>query len=118
MRPTDSDFRAALRSHGTRVERYRHAPVAHERAVVGNRVINLELVSPPIRETRCARAVRRDFVGDLVAFEHVLERADAHAETFHRAQERENFVLPVAVAMNQPFALDDFADGFELEVAA
>ena len=65
-----------------------------------------------------AGAVGRNFVSDLVAFEDVLQRADLHVEAFHRAQEREDFVLPITVAMNEPLALNNFADGFEFEVAA
>ena len=37
----------------------------------------------------------RDFIGDFVAFEDVLERADFHVEGFHQAQKGEDFVLPI-----------------------
>ena len=59
----------------------------------------------------------RDFVGDFVTFQHVLEAADLDAEAFHQADEHEDFVLAIAVAMNPAPALEDFADGFEFEVA-
>ena len=56
------------------VEGNEHAAFAHDAAGVRDRVIDLELVGPPIGEGGSARAVLRDFVGDLVAFEDVLQR--------------------------------------------
>ena len=49
----------------------------HERHVVRNRVPRFDLVRPHVGERRCAGAVLRDLVGDLVALEHVLEGLDA-----------------------------------------
>ena len=39
-------------------------------------------------------------------------------EAFHEAQEREDFVLPIGMAMNPALALQNFADRFEFEIAA
>ena len=47
--------------------------------VVGDGVVGLDLVGPPVGEGRRAGAVGGDLGGDLVAFEHVLERLDPHA---------------------------------------
>ena len=58
-----------------------------------------------------------DFVGHLVAFEDVLERRHADPEGLHHAQEGQDFVLAVAVAMDEPGAFDDFHEGLEFKIS-
>ena len=48
----------------------------------------------------------------------MLEAADPHAEALHGAQENKNFVLSVRVAMNEPFAFDDFHDRLQFQVSS
>ena len=55
------------------------AGLDQERGVVGDGVVRLDLVGPPVGEGRGAGAVGGDLGGDLVAFEHVLERLDPDA---------------------------------------
>ena len=38
-------------------------------------------------------------------------------EALHDAEEGEDFILPVAVAVDEPLAADDLGDGFEFEIA-
>src|SRR5436190_13205414 len=90
----------------------------HETAVVGDSVIDLELVSPPIREGRGARAVPGNFISHFVALEHVLEGADFHAKVFHQPDEHQNLILAIRMTMNPAFALQNFADGLELQIAS
>ena len=61
--------------------------------------------------------MRRHLVGDLVAFEHVLERGDVEAELVGQAHQHQDLVLPVGVAVDQPLAAQDLGEGFELQVA-
>ena len=112
------EVEAAGEVGGVGVEGDDDAAVAHEAAVVGDGVIDLEFEGPPVGEGGAARAVTGDFVGDFVAFEDVLEAGDFDVERFHRAEERDDFVLPVGVAVNPALAEEDFAEGFEFEVAA
>ena len=99
------------------IERDQHAPVAHEAAIIGDRVIDLELVRPPIREGGAGRAVPGNLIGHFVAFQRVLEAADPHAEALHQADEHEDFILAIRVAMNPAAPLQHFTQGFEFEVA-
>ena len=59
----------------------------------------------------------RNLIGHLIPFEHMLEAADLHAELLHQAQQHQDFVLAIGVAMNPAPAFEDFAYGFELKVA-
>ena len=63
-------------------------------------------------------ADRLDLVGDLVALEHVLERADREAELLRDAAEHQDLVLAVAVAVDEALAREDLGERLELEVAA
>ena len=74
------------------VHRHDHAFARHERGVLGNRVDRLDLVAPPVGEGRGACAVRSDFLCDLVALEHVLERRHLEAEFIRNPDQHEDFV--------------------------
>ena len=102
---------------GIGVEGHEHAALVHERAGVGDGVEDLELVRPPIGEGGGAGAVAGDLVGHLVAFEDVLEGGDADVEGLHGAEEGEDFVLAIGVAMDEAGALEDLGEGLEFEVA-
>ena len=99
------------------VEGDQHADIVHEGAVVGNRVHHLDLVRPPVAERAGARAVGGDGVGHLVALEHVLEGPHGEAELVGEADEHEDLVLAVAVAVNDALAVEDLDERVELQVA-
>ena len=68
-----------------RVDGHDDAPLRHEGSVVGNGVVRLHLVRPPVGERRRARPVCGYLIGHLVAFEDVLERRDPEAELLGQA---------------------------------
>ena len=100
------------------VDRDEHAALVHERGVVRNRVLGFDLVGPPVGERRRAGAVRGDLVGDLVAFEHVLEGRDLEAELVGDPQQHQDFVGAIGVRVDQPLALEDLDQRLELQIAA
>jgi hypothetical protein len=110
------DVQPAGQLVGVGVERDEHAALVHERARVRDRVVDLELVRPPVGETGGARAVLRDLVGHLVSLQHVLERGDPHAKLLGHAQHLEDLVLPIRMAVHLPLALEDLRHRLELEV--
>ncbi len=99
------------------VDRDEHAAPVHDRSVVGNRVLGLDFVRPPVGEGRAADAVLRHFVGDLVALEHVLEGGDLEAHLFGQPHQHQRFVRAVGVRMHQPPALEDFDQRLELQIS-
>src|SRR4030095_11583110 len=60
----------------------------------------------------------RNFVRDFVALEHMLQRPDFDAKTFHQPQESEDLVLAIRVTVNPALALDNFSNGLEFKVTA
>jgi hypothetical protein len=56
------------------------ADLVHEDGPAGDRVLDLDLVRPPIREAAGPARVVADVIGDLVPLEDVLERADLEVE--------------------------------------
>src|SRR5690606_21304483 len=66
------------------------------------------------------RADRRvlDRLGDLVALEAVLERADPEAELPGEPAQHQDLVLAVAVAVHEALAEQDLTERVELEIAA
>ena len=74
------------------VDRHQHAALVHDGGVIGNGVFGLDLVGPPVGERRAADAVLRHLVGDLVAFEHVLERRDLEAHLLGQTHQHQRFV--------------------------
>ena len=89
----------------------------HDCSRVGDGVIHLELVRPPIGKSRCSRSVTGNFVGHLVALQYMLQGADFDAETFHGSQKYENFVLSIGVTMDEPLASDDFQDCLQFQIS-
>ena len=61
--------------------------------------------------------MRRDFLRDFVAFEHMLQGADFETVIVGDMQEHQNFILPVAVGMDQTLAFEHFDQGFEFQIA-
>ncbi len=100
------------------VDRDEHAALVHDRRVVGNRVLGLDLVGPPVGERRSAGAVRRHLVGDLVAFEHVLEGGDLESHLVGDANQHQDLVGAVGVGVHEPLAFEDLDERLELEIAA
>ena len=100
------------------VERRHHAAPPQDRAVVGDAVDDLVLVSPPVGERRCAGAVSGDFVRHLVALENVLQRCDPEPEPFRQVEQHEDFVGAVGVGVHLPLAVEDLENRLELQVAA
>ena len=98
------------------IDRHDDATLGHQRGSMRNRVVGFDFVAPPIREGRGAGTVGSDLVGDLVAFEHVLEGGDLEAELFGQAQQLENLVGPVAMRVHQPLAVQDLDQPLQLEV--
>ena len=100
-----------------RVERHRHALVRHDIGVVRNRVLGFDLVAPPVGEGRAACAVRGHLLGDLVSLEHVLERGDLEAHLVGHADDHQDLVRAIRVAVHEPLALEHFLERVELQVA-
>ena len=65
-----------------------------------------------------ARAVVGDLGGDLVAFQDVLQRLDLEAEAVGDAQQHEDFVGAVAVAVDLQVARENVGQRFQAQVAA
>ena len=99
----DADARAGLGEQGR---------------VIGDGVVGLDLVGPPVGEGRRAGAVGSDLGGDLVAFQDVLERLDPHAVLLGRAQEHQDLVAAIAVAVDLDRAVEDAGQGFQPQVDA
>ena len=59
----------------------------------------------------------RNLIGHLIPFEHMLEAADLHAELLHQAQQHQDFVLAIGVAVNPAPTLENLAYRFELQIA-
>ena len=59
-----------------------------------------------------------DLRGDLVAFEHVLQRLDLETEAVGDAEQHEDLIGPVAVAMPLQIALENVGEGFKPQVTA
>ena len=57
-----------------------------------------------------------DLVRYLVAFQNVLEAGDFDPETFHGAQENQNLVLSVGVAMNESLTPHDLEDRIQFQI--
>ena len=100
------------------IDRHQHAALVHQRGVVGNGVFGFHLVGPPVGERRAAGAVLRHFVGDLVAFENVLERRDLEAHLFGQPHQHQRFVGAIGMRVDQPLAFEDFHQRLELQIAA
>ncbi len=89
-----------LHQRDVRVQAGQHAVLVHDRRVVGDRVVGLQLVGPPVAEGRGRRAVGRHLVGDLVALQHVGERVDLEAEALRHAHEHDDLVAAVGVRVH------------------
>ena len=100
------------------VDRDQHAAAVHDRRVVGNRVLGLDLVGPPVGERRAARAVLRHFVSHLVALEHVLEGGNLEAHLFSEPDEHQRFVGAIGVGVHQALAFEDLDQRLELQIAS
>ncbi len=95
-----------------------HAALGHQRGVVGNGVVRLHFVSPPIGKRGAARAGCGDLVGDFVTFQDVLEGADFEAEFIRDANEHQDFIGAIAVGVDVALAFEDFNERIEADVAA
>ena len=100
------------------VHRHQHPSLVHERGVIGDGVLGFHLVGPPVRERRRAGAVRRNLVGDLVAFEHVLQRRHLEAHVVGEAEQHQDLVGAIRVGVHEPLALEDLDQRLELQIAA
>ena len=68
-------------------------------------VHDFHLVRPPVTETRSPGTVTGNLVCNFVALEHVLERSNLELEVIRHTNQHGNFVLPIAVAMDDSLAL-------------
>jgi len=100
------------------VERHHDAVVVHDGAVVGDGVVGLQLVGPPVGERGAARAMGRHLVSHLVALEDMLEGADPEAEVLGQADQHEDLVLAVGVGVDPALSLEDLHQGLQLQVTA
>ena len=95
------------------------APASVSRAaLIRDRVVRLDLVGPPVGEGRGAGPVGGDLGGDLVALQHVLERLHPHAVFLGRAQQHQDLVAAIAVAVDLDRAVEDAGQGLEPQVDA
>jgi hypothetical protein len=99
------------------VDRHGHAALRHQRRVVRRRVVCLDLVGPPVGERRGPGTMLRDFVGDLVALEHVLQRGDAEFEVLGDTQQLQDLVGAIGVRMHETLAFEHLDEWLELQVA-
>ncbi len=95
-----------------------HAAAGHQRSVVRNRIVGFDFVSPPIGKSGCTDASRGQFIGDFVAFQNMLKRADLKTELLCNAQEHEDFIFAVAVRVNVALAFQHLDERLEAQVAA
>ena len=58
--------------------------------------------------------MRSHFIRNFVTFEDVLECCDFELEVIRNTNHRQDFISLVRVAVNQPFAFQNFSDGFKL----
>jgi hypothetical protein len=96
------------------VEAHVHAAIPHDVLVPRNRVDHLLLVAPPVGEAQRRGAGRGDLVRHLVALEDVRERVDVEAERLGEPDQHQDLVLTVAVAVDQPCAVDDLGERIQL----
>ncbi len=99
------------------IEGHHDARSMHDCAGIGNGVVHFKFVSPPVSERGTHRAVLRHRVGDFVAFQYVLERADGNLVIVQNPNQREYFVLPVAVTMNPAITSDNFTQRVEFQIS-
>ena len=71
---------------GVGVNRHGYTPFIHDGHVVGNGVPCLHLVAPKVSKCRGAGTMSRDFIGDFIAFEHMLERGNLKTEVLRDSQ--------------------------------
>ena len=62
--------------------------------------------------------MRGNFLGHLVALEHVLERRDLETELLGNAQHHQDFVGAVRVRVHEAFAFENLDQRLELQVTA
>ena len=101
---------------GVGVERDEHAVTRHDRGVIGDRVVGLHLVGPPVGEGRSAGPVLGDLGGDLVALEHVLEGGDLEAHLVRDVDEHQDFIGAVRVRVDETLAFQNLLERLHLQV--
>src|SRR5208282_5694554 len=99
------------------IDGYDDAAARHDRRVVGNGLVGLDLVGPPVGKRGGARAVLGDFVGHAVSLEYVLERVDTEAELLRQPHELQHFVSAVTVGVDPALPFQHFHERVELQVA-
>src|SRR6476659_1106749 len=103
---------------GIRIHRNDNARASHDRGVVRNRVVSLDLIGPGIGEDLVARAVRGDLFRDLVAFERVLERPDLKTKLVREIDQHQDLADDVAVSVHVTLAFEHFDERLELQIAS
>ena len=84
-----------------RVQRRQHARALHQRGVVRDAVVGLDLVGPPITKGGTCNACCGHFRGHFVALEHMLQRGDGVAMTLSGTQQHHNLIRTIAVRVHQ-----------------
>ena len=102
---------------GIGVHGYDHAALGHQRHVVRNRVIGLDLVGPHVGEGGRHGAVPNHLIGDLVTLEHMLKRVHLESEVVGHADQHQDFVGAITVRVHLEIAMQDVDQGLEPEVA-
>lgn len=100
------------------IDRSQHAGLGHQRRVLGDRIVRFDLVSPPIGEGRPSHARFGHLMGHLVALQDVLERGDLEPEALRGAQQHQDFVGAVAVAVHVDGAFEDADQSIQAQVLA
>ena len=87
------------------------------RDVLADAVIGLHLKAPPISPHRRAGAVVREFVGNFVALNGVVETGNFVAKLLAHIHDLHHFIRAVAVHVNQDVAVQNAHERVELEIS-
>src|SRR3954453_5468777 len=82
---------------GVRVDRNIYTRMHHDRRVIGNRIVGLDLISPTIGKNGGARTMRGDLFGYFVALQRMLEGPDLKSEFVRQTDQHQDLVRPVAM---------------------
>ncbi len=88
-----------------------------QRRGIGNGVVGFDLVGPPVGKKTATGPVSGDLRRDLVTFQNMLERLHFEAEAIGDAQQHQDFVGPVTMAMNLERAVEDVGERLQAQIA-
>ena len=99
------------------VERRHDTGTVHQRAVIRNGVVDLELVGPPVTERGSPRTQFGDLLRDLVSLQHVLKGCDVEIEFLGEPHKGQDLVLTVGVYVYEPVSVQYLKRSVEPEIA-